>query len=90
MGKKTLGRYEIQNELGRGSMGVVYRAHDPNLNRAVALKTILIPESFSEAERQTFLDRFRRESRAAARLIHPNVVIIHDASMDEGTGSHHP
>jgi hypothetical protein len=82
----SLGRYRIHGELGRGSMGVVYRAQDPVLDRPVALKTLLLPESFSELQRRTFLERFFLEAKIAAKLIHPHIVVTYDADTDEKTG----
>ena len=84
---RTLGRYEIRGEIGRGNMGVVYRAHDPVIDRPIALKTVVLPESISEAERDTFLKRFFQEARTAGKLNHPNVVVTHDAATDEATGT---
>jgi serine/threonine protein kinase len=84
---KTLGRYEIRGEIGRGNMGVVYRAHDPVIDRPVALKTVVLPDSLSEAERASFLQRFFQEARTAGKLIHPNVVVTYDAATDEITGT---
>jgi len=68
-------------------MGVVYRAHDPVIDRPVALKTVILPESLSDAERETFLNRFFHEARTAGRLIHSNIVVTYDASVDEATGT---
>jgi len=84
---RTLGRYEIRGEIGRGSMGVVYRAHDPVIDRPVALKTVILSDSISEAERATFLKRFFQEARTAGKLIHPNIVVTYDAATDEITGT---
>jgi serine/threonine protein kinase len=84
---RTLGRYEIRGEIGRGNMGVVYRAHDPVIDRPIALKTVVLPDSISEAERATFLKRFFQEARTAGKLIHPNVVVTYDAATDEITGT---
>jgi serine/threonine protein kinase len=84
---RTLGRYEIRGEIGRGSMGVVYRAHDPVIDRPVALKTVVLTDSISEAERATFLKRFFQEARTAGKLIHPNIVVTYDAAIDEITGT---
>lgn len=81
-----LGRYEVQEEIGRGTMGVVYRGHDPVIDRAVALKTVLVPEALSEAKRQAFLERFAQESRIAGKLLHPNIVVTYDAATDEASG----
>lgn len=75
-----LGNYEIVEELGRGGMAVVYRAHQPSLNRDVAIK--VLPPQFSFD--QKFVERFQREARAAARLRHPNIVVIHDVAQHEG------
>jgi serine/threonine protein kinase len=83
---EKIGRYEILRELGRGMMGVVYEAHDPALTRTVALKTIN-PSFAANAEgRDAFEQRFETEARAAGRLSHPNIVVVHDVGRDEETG----
>ena len=81
MAKKTkIGRYKILGELGRGAMGVVYKAEDPNLDRTVALKTIIL-----EAEgRDEYRKRFFLEAKAAGKLNHPNVVTTFDCGDHEG------
>jgi WD40 repeat protein len=76
----TLGAYEILALLGAGGMGEVYVARDPRLGREVAIK-VLPDEVVSDADR---LARFEREARAAAALNHPNVVVIHELSRDQG------
>ena len=83
----TLGRYQVISILGRGNMGVVYRGHDPVIDRPVALKAVVLPESISDEEKKVFLERFFLEARAAGKLTHPNVVITYDASTDEATGT---
>jgi len=87
MSGTTLGRYEIRGEIGRGNMGVVYRAHDPVIDRPIALKTVALPDSISEAERASFLKRFFQEARTAGKLLHPNIVVTYDAATDEITGT---
>jgi serine/threonine-protein kinase len=82
---KSLGRYEILSEIGRGMMGVVYQAKDPTLGRIVALKTINVSFAVSESERTLFEQRFMNEARLAAGLQHPNIVVVHDVGWDEGT-----
>ncbi|HFD38987.1 MAG TPA: serine/threonine protein kinase [Anaerolineae bacterium] len=77
---KTLGNYQVMEELGRGGMAVVYRAYQSSLNRYVAIK-ILPPQLSANRE---FVERFQREARAAAGLRHPNIVVIHDVGHDEG------
>lgn len=72
-----LGRYEITGELGRGAMGIVYKAYDPLIERVVAVKTINL-RALSEAERAEYETRFYQEAKAAGRLTHPNIVTIHD------------
>jgi eukaryotic-like serine/threonine-protein kinase len=74
------GRYVLLDELGRGGMATVHRAYDEVLERAVAIK-ILHPQLATDP---TFLDRFRREARAAAALNHPNVVTVYDWGEAEG------
>ncbi|HXB54899.1 MAG TPA: serine/threonine-protein kinase [Vicinamibacteria bacterium] len=82
----TIGRYEIQRELGRGMMGVVYEAHDPALSRVVALKTINPTYVTLPADREDFERRFAAEARIAARLSHPGIVVVHDVGRDEESG----
>jgi diguanylate cyclase (GGDEF)-like protein len=72
-----LGRYEITGELGRGAMGIVYKAYDPLIERTVAIKTINL-RALSEAERAEYETRFYQEAKAAGRMNHPNIVTIHD------------
>ena len=74
MSHRRIGKYEVQDELGRGTMGEVYRAFDPVLKRFVALKTMVVPA----LEGDDALERFRREARAAALLNHPNIVTVYD------------
>ncbi len=69
-------RYELQDEIGRGGAGRVYRAHDRRLDRAVAVKVLT-------ALHETGVERFRREAATAARIQHPNVVTLHDAGLDD-------
>ncbi|MCU0573043.1 MAG: protein kinase [Syntrophobacteraceae bacterium] len=75
------GRYRIIKELGKGSMGVVYQAHDPQIDRAVALKVLRPDRVDSEA----FVHRFIKEAKAVGRLSHPNIVVVYDIGEDHGT-----
>lgn len=77
MEQKTLGKYELRRELGRGGAGVVYEGWDPDLDRAVAIKTVRLPEVEDE-DTEEQLARFRQEAQAAARLSHPNIVQVYD------------
>jgi eukaryotic-like serine/threonine-protein kinase len=79
---QTIGRYEILASIGRGAMGVVYKARDPLLDRTVALKTINAPTSLGERVRRAYLERFEREAKAAARISHPAIVTIFDVGLD--------
>ncbi len=72
-----LGRYEILEELGRGEMGIVYKAHDPLIERFVAIKTIDL-QKLSEKEKDEYKARFYQEAKAAGRLNHPNIITIYD------------
>jgi serine/threonine protein kinase len=73
-----LGRYEIQGVLGRGGMGVVYRAVDTHIGRDVAVKTILLSENVEVPKVAELRERLFREMRAAGALQHPNIVMVHD------------
>ena len=75
-----LGRYRILAELGRGAMGVVYKAEDPLLNRTVAIKTIIM--SGDAGERAEYEARFYQEAKAAGGLNHPNVITVHDIGRE--------
>ena len=80
--EKTLGRYKIVGEIGRGATGAVYRAVDPMIEREVAIKTLLpdLPADIVPEVRERFL----REARSAGRLNHPNIVTIHDVGEHDG------
>src|ERR1700731_4133282 len=78
------GRYEILGELGRGAMGVVYKATDPVIGRAVAVKTIRLSEEGTGLSRPELLTRFQTEARAAGLLTHPNIVVVFDAGEEDG------
>ncbi|MHC4884584.1 MAG: protein kinase domain-containing protein [Planctomycetota bacterium] len=77
---ERLGEYEIKGKLGEGGMGTVYRGYQASLDREVAIKTL--SESF--ASNETFVARFHREARAAASLVHPNVIQVFSIGCEEG------
>jgi Protein kinase domain/PEGA domain len=78
------GRYEIVGELGRGAMGIVYKAMDPVIGRTVAVKTIRLSEEGTGLKRAELLARFQTEARAAGLLTHPNIVVVYDAGEEDG------
>jgi serine/threonine protein kinase len=80
-GTQQIGRYEIIKELGRGAMGIVYQALDPNIQRVVALK-VLRPDLTSDPDLR---QRFQQEARSAGRLIHPGIVTVFDAAGHDDT-----
>jgi serine/threonine-protein kinase len=82
MSAQTVGRYEVIGELGRGAMGVVYKAQDPTIGRVVAMKTMRLDTHGLETE--DMLRRFKNEARAAGLLNHPNIVTIYDAGEQDG------
>ena len=84
---ETVGRYQLLRELGRGMMGVVYLAKDPDLGRDIALKIIQLPQGATPAERASFEQRFFSEAQSAARLTHPGIVIVHDVGRDATSGA---
>jgi hypothetical protein len=82
--RECLGRYYVDAEIGRGAMGVVYRARDPKIDRLVAIKTISLV-GIDESEEQEYRDRFAQEARAAGKLAHPGIVTVFDAGEDPDT-----
>ncbi|MFG2469056.1 protein kinase [Streptomyces canus] len=78
------GRYRVLDRIGQGGMGTVWRAHDTVLGRHVAIKRLHPQPRLSEDELATLFERTRREARSAARISHPNVVVVHDVVDDEG------
>jgi serine/threonine-protein kinase len=83
----TIGRYDIRREIGRGMMGVVYEALDTILGRTIALKAIQLAFPVAPHEREEFERRFFAEAQIAARLSHPNIVVVHDVGRDPETGT---
>ena len=77
-----IGRYQILGELGRGAMGVVYRAQDPAIGRIVAIKTIRLSDLTDPGERERLRDRLFREAQTAGILSHPNIVTIYDIAEE--------
>src|SRR5438477_172042 len=86
-GRQAIGRYEVIKTIGKGAMGVVYKARDPLLDRVVAVKTIMSPQSQGRRVRSAFLERFQREAKAAAKMSHPAIVTIFDVGVDEDSGA---
>jgi len=81
-----LGRYKLESLIGRGAMGVVYKAYDPVIERYVAIKAVEIGKSLPLEEYDEYMQRFYREAQAAGKLSHPNIVTIYDVSQDKETG----
>jgi serine/threonine-protein kinase len=84
--KASIGRYEILSEIGRGAMGVVFRARDPQLDRIVAIKTVSLLD-LEPGDEKEFRERFQQEARTAARLSHPGIVAIYDVGIDPETNA---
>ncbi|MGC8762724.1 MAG: serine/threonine-protein kinase [Acidobacteriota bacterium] len=80
-----VGRYQVQEVIGKGAMGVVYLAYDPQIGRRVALKTIRPAEGARAEEVAESRERFQREARAAGSLLHPHIVTVFDVFEDRGT-----
>jgi serine/threonine-protein kinase len=80
--KPMLGRYQVERELGKGAMGVVYGGRDPKINRIVAIKTMALAQEFDADELEEVKARFFREAETAGRLNHPNIVTIFDAGEE--------
>jgi eukaryotic-like serine/threonine-protein kinase len=84
LGRLVASRYLLVERVGSGGMGTVWRAEDKLLGRHVALKKLHIPPHLHDDEAQTLHERTRREARSAARITHPNVIVVHDVLDDEG------
>jgi serine/threonine-protein kinase len=80
--KPMLGRYQVEKELGKGAMGVVYLGKDPKIGRVVAIKTLALSQEFDADELKEVTERFFREAETAGRLAHPNIVTIYDAGEE--------
>jgi hypothetical protein len=81
---EKLGRYQLEREIGRGAMGIVYLGRDTAINRMVAIKAIPLASEFSDAELVEARSRFFREAETAGRLNHPNIVTIYDVGEERG------
>ncbi len=80
--KPMLGRYQVEKELGKGAMGIVYLGKDPKISRVVAIKTMALAQEFEQDELEEVKQRFFREAETAGRLSHPNIVTIFDAGEE--------
>ena len=80
--KPKFGRFEVQKELGKGAMGVVYLGKDPKIGREVAIKTMALAQEFEPEELTEIKERFFREAETAGRLSHPNIVTIFDTGEE--------
>ena len=81
---QQVGRYQIVSELGRGAMGIVYKALDPAIGRTIAIKSIRLQDLTDEAERARLRERLFREAQSAGILSHPNIVTIYDIAEQDG------
>ena len=81
--RRTVGRYQILERLGKGTMGYVYKGLDPNINRLVAIKVIRFSDEFEEELISEIRERFFREAKIAGRLSHPSIVTIYDVGEDK-------
>jgi len=82
--KPTLGRYQIDRELGKGAMGTVYLGTDPKIGRVVAIKTLALAQEFGADELKEVKERFFREAESAGRLKHRDIVAIYDVGEERG------
>ncbi len=81
--KPVLGRYQIEKEIGRGAMGLVYLGRDPKIGRTVAIKTMALAQEFDAEELEDIKQRFLREAETAGRLNHQNIVTIFDVGEEQ-------
>ncbi|WNZ07807.1 serine/threonine-protein kinase [Streptomyces sp. 11x1] len=82
VGRLVAGRYRLTEQIGRGGMGTVWRAGDEVLDRQVVLKRLHVQPHLSPDDLLTLYERTRREARSAARIAHPNVIVVHDVVDD--------
>jgi serine/threonine protein kinase len=82
--QQQVGRYQIVSELGRGAMGIVYKAQDPAIGRTIAIKSIRLQDLTDETERARLRERLFREAQSAGILSHPNIVTIYDIAEENG------
>jgi serine/threonine-protein kinase len=80
---KKIGKYDILSILGKGAMGIVYKALDPDIDRKVAIKTIRFDLASEETDNEEIMQRFMREAQAAGKLTHPNIITIFDVGREE-------
>ncbi|MFB0565356.1 MAG: protein kinase [Candidatus Aminicenantaceae bacterium] len=80
---KKIGKYSVVEELGKGAMGVVYKALDPDINREVAIKTIRFDLVSEGTENEEVLKRFIKEAQSAGKLTHPNIITIYDVGREK-------
>ena len=81
--KPMLGRYQVEREIGRGAMGMVYLGRDPRIGRTVAIKTMALSQEFDEEQLADVKARFYREAETAGRLNHPNIVTVYDVGEEQ-------
>jgi serine/threonine-protein kinase len=81
---ERIGRYHILGEVGRGAMGIVYKAQDPAIGRTIAIKSIRLQDLTDQAERDRLRERLFREAQSAGILSHPNIVTIYDIAEEDG------
>ena len=80
---EKIGKYKVLGLLGKGGMGIVYKALDPDIERDVAIKTIRFDNFQEGTQKDDLMARFIREARAAGKLNHPNIVTVYDVGREE-------
>lgn len=83
---KKIDRYQVLDMIGQGAMGTVYKAHDPNIGRIIAVKTLRFDIFSDDEEKEEFIARFKREAQLGGNLNHRNIVTIHDMGYDKVSG----